>query len=334
MKENQLSRYGAVAKSLPFTSGKIFFVVKGMDAWAQELLNEFPPDKDGQSRVFVATATNSDTTGNDNLAIQAALDACVAGRNDYVMVMPSSYDYNIATTLTMTKRGVHLIAPAGMTYERGANNSTKLHLITAALPMITVTGDNCEIAGFYMKNFYDGTLACGQHILLGAGSTGCTVRHNHFVVRPANATNTAVVEGTSTGAGYARIENNWFESQASGAYTIPAYVTAAAGATHLRVCNNDMEASQGNIVTTAIGLPQFGLASGNWIIAVVANPSQATLAGVITTGITLTASAAAINNYFCNCVANLTGGTAGSSYTGNKSSATGDTGGYSTNLEA
>jgi hypothetical protein len=258
----------------------------------------------------------------------------VAGRNDYVLIMPSAYDYNISTTLTMTKRSVHLIAPAGITYERGSNNSTKMHLITTGLPMITVTGDNCEVAGFYMKNYYNGTNPCGQHILLGAGSTGCTVRYNHFVVRPANATNTAVVEGTTTGAGYARIENNWFESQASGAYTIPAYVTCATGATHLRVCNNDMEASQGNIVTTAIAVNQFGLAANNWIIAVCANPSQATLAGTITTGITLADSAVAIENNFCNCTANFSGGTASKCFSNNHSALTGANGGYAANLEA
>ena len=313
--------------------GNVYYVIKSTETYYSQFVSDYGVDySDGTNSI--CTDAGSTVTPWANTGIQDALDKCVAGRNDYVIVMPSILDYDTNTTLLMTKRSVHLIAPAGLTYERGANNSTKLHLNVAALPMITVTGDNCEVSGFYMKNFYDGTNACGQHILLGAGSTGCTVRFNHFVVRCANATNTSVVEGTSTGAGYARIENNWFESQASGAYTIPAYITASAGATHLRVCNNDIEVSQANIVTSAIGLPQFGLAAGNWIIAVQANPPQATLAGVITTGITLAGSAVAIDNKFCGCAANFSGGTAAKTYTGNMDSSTGANGGYGANLEA
>jgi hypothetical protein len=51
MLENQLSRYGAIAKALPATLGKVFFVVHGDDAWAGDLLNEFPVDRDGVPRV-------------------------------------------------------------------------------------------------------------------------------------------------------------------------------------------------------------------------------------------------------------------------------------------
>ena len=334
MKENQLSRYGAIAKMIPFTMGKVFFVGHSDDAWSAELLNEFPVDRDGVPRVYLTVSG----AATDNLAIQAALDACVAGRNDYVIVLPSVNDYDISATLTMTKRSVHLIAPSGFGYDIGCNASVKMEQTLKATPHITMTAaDSCEVAGFYFKDFYDGTNAGGGIILVGAGSTGVMIHHNHFVLKPVNATNVTPLKGTSTGMGYGRIHRNWFEVQASGAYTTPAFIECAAGAVAVTIERNHCVASMGQIFNAGISSGgQFGTVMYNTIIAQQGNVSYGSSAATITVGVQLLTggSCSAVENRFCGCAANLAGGTAAKSYAGNKDSSTGDAGGYETNLEA
>src|SRR5258705_13817894 len=54
---NQLSRYGAIAKYLPFTSGKAFFLVSSSEYAASTFLQAYPPDFEGAVRVFTDWAS-------------------------------------------------------------------------------------------------------------------------------------------------------------------------------------------------------------------------------------------------------------------------------------
>jgi len=76
-RENQLSRYGAISKILdmPIT-GKVFLVASNSDTVFSSVLQNFPIDIDGVSRVYST--------------IQGALDACSDGRGDLVLVLPRS----------------------------------------------------------------------------------------------------------------------------------------------------------------------------------------------------------------------------------------------------
>ena len=65
--------------------------------------------------------------------IQSALDATVECRNDYVIVMPSDSDYDLTAVLTMSKKSVHLICPAGLGYDVGATNAARIHQTTDAV---------------------------------------------------------------------------------------------------------------------------------------------------------------------------------------------------------
>jgi hypothetical protein len=55
-KENQLSRYGGIAKKYPLTTGKLFFLVNSSEFAAAELSNKYPADQDGVPRVYTSYA--------------------------------------------------------------------------------------------------------------------------------------------------------------------------------------------------------------------------------------------------------------------------------------
>lgn len=89
--DNQSSRYGAIAKSLPFTTGKIFFVKSSSDADYTDMTYEFPPDQDGVNRVYSTFA--------------GAAAATVANRYDIIVVPDTSSltAANLATVASTTR---------------------------------------------------------------------------------------------------------------------------------------------------------------------------------------------------------------------------------------
>ncbi len=192
---------------LPPTTGKVFFVIHADNSNLNHLLEEFPVDRDGVPRVY-QTTTGAAT---DNLAIQAALDACVAGRDDYVIVMPSNAnDYDLGAVLTMSKHNVHLISWEAINPSPdrvGASRSTVLEQ-TAAADVVSITGQNCEFAGFYIKPKANKTT-----VLIGAAAHGYKIHHNLMYVTVSTTMTEYVVDGSAAGAIYGTISNNFFTSQ-------------------------------------------------------------------------------------------------------------------------
>jgi hypothetical protein len=191
--------------------------------------------------VYGATAASSDT------AIQAALDACVEGRNDYVVVMPSDSDYDLTAALTMSKKCVHLICPAGFGYERGATAACRLEQTTAATSIIEISDSSVEIAGFYLKPY----IGC-SHITLAATSYSPNIHHNTFPLKWTSSNLGAIVCSDDGGAWGSVSEYNWFISQAGDDKTCASIVTVGASATGARVCYNDFMIGDGNTATVAI----------------------------------------------------------------------------------
>lgn len=285
MLENQLSRYGAVTRTLPATLGKVFFVCHGEDSWAGNLLNEFPVDKDGVPRMYVTT-TSADT---DDLAIQAALDACVAGRNDYVLVLPSNNDYDLAATLTMSKRGVHLI---GFDYlsnkqETGSNSATKIHQ-TGNYDIITLTGGNCEVAGLYFKNYNN-----QGSVMVTGGVADCThIHHNHFSMNATTTSGVAQVDMSVSSSSFQLVERNTFATNVSD-LTFDSLINIGSSNTWAKVLKNNIVIGDGCTVTVAIrNLSYKGQTNDNDITAL-SGGGGAT--GTITNAITIGGGFAAGN---------------------------------------
>lgn len=94
---SQLSRYGAIANPIPVSpNAKVFFVAGSDTEGYADLQNEFPVDKDGETRIFTT--------------IDAAVGACVAGRGDVIYVMPGHIEtISAAGSLTVDVAGVSII---------------------------------------------------------------------------------------------------------------------------------------------------------------------------------------------------------------------------------
>jgi len=304
MKENQLSRYGALSRTLPMTMGKIFFIVNGSDSYAGELINEFPVDKDGVPRVYVASAADASTS------IQAALDACVSSRNDYVMIMPSASNYVLAATLTMSKNSVHLICPAGLGSDVGAINAARVAAY-AGTDAITITGANCEVAGLYIKN-----VDKKSGVYIGDGAHCAHIHHNHFPMTWSSGAQKGAIIAKATGTGTMfNIEKNFIFAYTGGGVTCAEGVIdiGRTGDGYLsRVCNNIISIGETFTASVVIYLGcDDGLVANNIITSCGGG-------GTVTKAIIVKSTCSVVDNRVAVATgAFSTGGAAGISYVNN-----------------
>lgn len=245
MLENQLSRYGAITRALPPTLGKVFFVCHADNATTAGLMNEFPVDKDGVPRVYVTTSGEA----TDDLAIQAALDACVSGRNDYVIIMPGNgNDYDLGALLTMSKNDVHLISLEAINANPdriGASRQVVLEQTLAATDVVYITGQNCEFAGFYIKNKPNYSA-----VQIGATAHSAYIHHNLMYMIVDTTMSVPVVDlNTTPGAIYCTVSNNYLTSQSG---TCLAGIYANSSNTGCMVTKNYIVVGDGATLTTGI----------------------------------------------------------------------------------
>lgn len=96
MKENQFTRYGAIARAVQHLGpqGKFFFVGPSAAAWYGDFLYNFGNDQDGAPRVYST--------------ITAAISACTASRGDVIIVLPG-YTQTVTSAIDVSKAGVSII---------------------------------------------------------------------------------------------------------------------------------------------------------------------------------------------------------------------------------
>ena len=219
--------------------GNIYYVVKSTEAFYGDLSATY-------DQVY------NDGSVAMHTSIESALAATVECRNDYVVVWPSNSDYDIDTAaLVMNKKSVHLIAPSGMGYDRGASNAVRVEQTTDSIPLIAVSDAAIEIAGFYFKPYI------GQsHITLSAAAYAPNIHHNTFVLQW-ETTNKASIMGTGSGGGWGSIERNWFISQGGDSQSADYIVYIASSATGARVCYNDFMIGDGNTAVLGIRLDAY-----------------------------------------------------------------------------
>lgn len=256
MLENQHSRYGAITRMLPPTLGKVFFVIHSDNTSLTHLLEEFPVDRDGVPRVYQTV----DAAATDNLAIQAALDACVSGRNDYVIIMPGDgNDYDIGAVLTMSKNDVHLVSLEALTASAnrvGASRQVVLEQ-TAAAHGVYITGQNCEFAGFYTKPY------TGYGFVEGGAAAHCAYVHHNLLYMV--GTGIPIDFHTIAGAIYIVIENNFLTSSSG---TAPKGIGVGPSCTGAMVKGNYIMVGDGATVTKAIynggykGITEYNTVAG------------------------------------------------------------------------
>ncbi|MCK9370211.1 hypothetical protein M0R04_09925 [Candidatus Dojkabacteria bacterium] len=142
MKYNQLSRYGAIAKMLPFTPGKIFFVVNTAETYWSDFEQQFPPDEDGLVRVYGT--------------VKEAYDACRSGYND-VIVLDGNTSHSVTAMLSVSKNRVHFIGIDWLLGDRrhyGQSSKIVLGVTTATTDVAVVknTGVRNSFRGIKFDN--------------------------------------------------------------------------------------------------------------------------------------------------------------------------------------
>jgi hypothetical protein len=319
-------------------AGHIYYVVNNSDTLLlADMINRFGDESyyDGSPMLYIGNTLTA------NVAIQAALDACMANRNDYVVVMPSDYNYGLAAGLSFTKKGVHLICPAGLVGGNLATgNTARIKQLGAGLPIATINAQAVEIAGFFLKNYPD-----APHIILKGDGTekadASNIHHNMFNMQW--ATNNAypcitAYSGTDDGGAQSSIEYNLFQSGGGTGHTVAvAAVKINAQATLCRVCHNELTIGDQNIATIGFsnlavkGHTDFNVISESGGIAAVSGGSYG---GTITKAITIGPVGCAIGNRAAVATTEvLAGGTSAHSYSDNIGGATGDAG-QATQLES
>lgn len=216
-RNNQLSRYGAIAKTLELTNpqAKVFFLAPAAADWYADFANEFPNDADGIPRVATTMAS--------------ALSGCVAARGDVILALPG-YTETItgAAGVAIAKAGVSIIGlgnganrptftyttAVGASFDIsaanvlvkncrfvvGIDNVTAMFNVTAA----DVTFDGNEII------ISDGTFGAAIGILTAATATRLKVVNNRFTGPAINAgTTCAACVQHESGVDYV-IQANYF----------------------------------------------------------------------------------------------------------------------------
>lgn len=119
--ENQLQRYGAIAKTIPYTHGKVFFVVGPSEDWTGDVVNGLKADADGEVRVFTT--------------LKAAYDATVTNRNDVIMI-DANAAHALTAMLTVSKNRIHFEG-MGMNGKKNSQGA-RIELATAVATDVAV----------------------------------------------------------------------------------------------------------------------------------------------------------------------------------------------------
>ncbi len=296
--------------------GNIYYVIKSSEAYASRFIKARQGTySDGSVRVH-----EDDGSGD---GIQSALDDTVANRNDYVVVQPSQSDYDLTVALTMSKKAVHLICPAGISYGIGANNAGRLHQ-TGSAPVIEVSDSAIEVSGFYLKN-----AATEGGIIISNSSYGLHIHNNYWAMNLNTGTNEPMlgplIANTTGDAGaWSTFENNFIQSQAGASATIAAIIRFNSQATGVRIIKNHIGIGDTNNTATVgiLNNSVKGMTNDNDFFAY----QTSTGAGVFTHCVQIHASGVAYDNR--GNVADgkiVVGGTAGLSFIRNFNSVSGGT---------
>jgi len=291
--------------------GEVFYVCKNTDS-GDKVVYRWLRSRTKKSHLFTD--------------IQDALDKTVACRNDYVIVYPSATDYDLTETLTMTKKCVHLICPAGLGSNGFPTNAARIDM-TADDEAITVTGDCVEIAGFFFKGYLDASII---HL---SGTRWHPIIHDNFFGMKASSSGSGNYGIKADGAcSHFSFYDNYFTNYSPAAMTgtdnaVAGFIGVTnASSTRGLIRNNLLHTGANTTVATGIANAGYGMfILDNYLWEDVA--FGATQAGVFTLGISNSVDSFCANNMIGIATAanGVAGGTANQSYTHNYEGTSGGT---------
>lgn len=272
MRENQLTRYGAITKVLPDVNpqAKVFFVGSTASDFFGDFVYTFTPDNDGVART--------------HSTITAALANCVAGRGDIIYVLPGyTQDITGAAAIAVATAGVRII---GLGTGRARPTLTWK---TSTAAQITITAANTSFENF----IFDLTGISAVVAAFSVTAADVSFLNNEFII--STGTNAPVL-GILTAATAARlkVEGNRFIGPATSTDTVTACIQHEVGIDYV-IRNNEFKGKMTQAIlnaTTILG----GLIKDNTF--------------VIGTGTKAIAMAAASTPFVVNNRINVASGTA------------------------
>ena len=122
---NQLSRYGAIAKALPATTGKIFWVLNSDDKILPTIQEMFPTDEDGVVRVYTS--------------LESAYAALTTNEDDCI-ILGGHGEHAVDAMVTFAKNRIHLYGIdwlLGIHRDKGQSSRVTMGITTAATDLAT-----------------------------------------------------------------------------------------------------------------------------------------------------------------------------------------------------
>ena len=238
--------------------------------------------------------------------IQLAIDKCVGGRNDYVMVGTGAY--TLTALLNMAgKSSVHLIGQNGLGCSVGSVGAAAL---TQTGNYAVVNLDSYqELAGFQIVNL----AAYGAVTWNSASSWRTNIHHNYFhVVNPGSST-TVVGSATGNANSHGLIAKNVFRTYVGGA--LEAVIGFGSGGA--------VDVIDNIIIHATGGAANYGIYNDTVLGCTMGNIVSNGGTGTINTGIRSHATSCTANNRVMGCTAAISGGTDEKSYSQNFSAASG-----------
>jgi hypothetical protein len=271
--------------------------------------------EDGSAMLYADAGTGD--------GIQAAINACKGGRNDYVFV--GTGNYNLAAALTIAgKSSVHLVGINGGGNDCGTAGAAALTQTGNFEAIIMAAYD--EVTGFQIIN-----KAGYSAITVPAGTWRVNIHHNYFHMTGTDAAINIIDCSASQANSHGRIWANKFGTWGATALNSAIYVAATCVGTD--VCNNQIVAHTGLTMDYGIVNLSVGGVTGHNIVSE-AGGSGATSGGTVTSAIYVAASGTVIGN---RCAVGTgqgyEGGTASHSFCDNMDAVTEGTGGITAQLE-
>ena len=239
--------------------GRVFYVIQESDPGYADFLESHQPYVDGVSKVYKHSATSS-VVSTDGIA--NAFNATVEGRNDYVMVVPSSTTYYVDSTITMNKMRTHFICPEGISANGNGmgcpGNWARISEITASTVLLTISAGTVEVAGLMLKGKQ------GATVIDVTGSVACVSIHDDFISLNTSGTVATQYGIKVSGASTQNfsIFNNWIGVyEPSAVAHIPALLAFTGGDSMRHVIRNNSfhsGAQQTNTQTIDVGLDLGG----------------------------------------------------------------------------
>lgn len=182
--------------------GNVYYVIPSTKAFYTDFINKYQQRySDGSYAVYTDTGSGA--------AIQSAIDAAKGGRNDYIYVLPGSYQLTAALTM-VGKSSLHLVGV----------NSGGVEVGTVGASLLQQTGNYAclimeaygEVTGFQFIN-----KAGYSAITMADGKWRANVHNNYFHM--VQGTACSIIAGAGTGFTHGFICNNRFQTWVGGAIT-------------------------------------------------------------------------------------------------------------------